>query len=37
MEINLAALIITVASFMFGFILGVVVGNSDDNFGGYNI
>ena len=31
MEINLVALIITVASFMFGFILGVAVGNFDND------
>jgi hypothetical protein len=31
MEINLVALIITVATFMFGFILGIVVGKFDDN------
>jgi ABC-type dipeptide/oligopeptide/nickel transport system permease subunit len=36
MEINLVALIITLASFIFGFILGVAIGKFDDNFGGYN-
>lgn len=37
MEINLVALIITITAFMFGFILGIVVGKIDDDFGGYNI
>lgn len=37
MEINLVALMITIAAFMLGFILGIVVGKSDDNFRGYNI
>lgn len=31
MEINLAALIITVAAFMFGFILGVAIGKFDND------
>lgn len=34
MEINLVALIITLASFVFGFILGVAIGkfDNDDNW-----
>lgn len=31
MEINLVALIITIASFIFGFILGVAVGKFDND------
>lgn len=31
MEINLVALIITVAAFMFGFILGVAIGKFDND------
>lgn len=31
MEINLVALIITIAAFMFGFILGVAVGKFDSD------
>lgn len=31
MEINLVELIITVASFMFGFILGIVIGKFDND------
>ena len=37
MEINLVALIITVAVFMFGFILGVAVGKFDNDIDNWGI